>query len=462
MDDVAPIRRLLVPLTLLLLVAIWLLGGVTVDDTAADECLQLLALPVLLLGAWALLLQGLRGSMQCAGLIVAGLVLLVALVQLMPMPAGWWAQVPFRRLLQADLASAGVQPVLRVGLTRAGAESAVLALVPALALFVAALAVQPAQRRLLVKTILVLVGLNVLFAFFQAGLPPGSSLRLYQDFNAGFGGLLVNTNHQATALIIGMTLAIGQATHAWYRHLAGRGRPLAWTWYAGLALACLLLVPLSTSRAGMVLALPVMMLALFLCSGVRPAAIWRRPSAMLAVVAGLLLASVGVYAALGWVEVDRAEELRAIMARASLAIGSQQAPVGSGNGSFVRVFEQGSPPALWLGSYVNHAHNEYAQWWLETGWPGILVVLAALVLLLAAGWRILRVAGRNGNAILAASCFVAVCAVLLHSVADFPLRTTTLMGTTAVLAGLMLAALDDARRPRPRASHLPAERASPR
>ncbi len=99
---------------------------------------------------------------------------------------------------------------------------------------------------------------------------------------------------------------------------------------------------------------------------------------------------------------------------------------------------------MWLAQYVNHAHNEYAQWWFEAGWPGMLVLVLVLALLAASGWRIFRLRGRGGNAILAGACFVAICAVMAHSWADYPLRTTTLMTTTAMLAGVMLAALADA------------------
>ena len=38
----------------LLLVLCWILGGVTVDDTSADELLQLIAIPVLAWAAWRL------------------------------------------------------------------------------------------------------------------------------------------------------------------------------------------------------------------------------------------------------------------------------------------------------------------------------------------------------------------------------------------------------------------------
>ena len=108
------------------------------------------------------------------------------------------------------------------------------------------------------------------------------------------------------------------------------------------------------------------------------------------------------------------------------------------------MFEQAAPSSLWLAQYVNHAHNEYAQWWLTAGWLGMLVLACVLALLAVVGMGIARLRGRGSNAILAAASFVAVAVVLAHSWADYPLRTTTLMATTATLAGVMLAALADA------------------
>ena len=75
----------------------------------------------------------------------------------------------------------------------------------------------------------------------------------------------------------------------------------------------------------------------------------------------------------------------------------------------------------------------------------MLVLLAVLVLLTVAGLRILRLHARGGNAAMAAACFVGVCVALAHSWADYPLRTTALNTTVAVLAGLMLVSLEDAR-----------------
>jgi O-antigen ligase len=438
------LRRLLLPSLLVLLSACWLLGGVTTDASAADEWLQLLALPVLLVAIGILLEQGPVGSLQRWALLVAGLVVLVPLLQLLPLPGAVWDVAPARAGLRADLAAAGVQaPSLHGSLSPAATEQSLWSLLPALALFIGALLLTPRQRVILVKAMLAVIAFNVLFAFFQAGLPNDSTLRLYSGGGIGFGGLLANTNHQATALIIGMLLAVGQAAHARHRGQAGRGHPHAWLLYAGFAAACLLLLPLTSSRAGMVIALPALAVVLVLTGAVTVRDIVRSRRTWLSLALVLAIAVIGIRAGLGWMQVDQAEELRHVLAATSWRIGNQQAPWGSGMGSFVTVFAQSAPSSLWLDVYVNHAHNEYAQWWLEAGIPGMLALAASLGVLGVAGWRILQARGRDGDAILAAACFVAICAVLAHSAADFPLRTLTLMGTSAALAGLMLGALAD-------------------
>ncbi|HTL14717.1 MAG TPA: O-antigen ligase family protein, partial [Thermomonas sp.] len=317
------------------------------------------------------------------------------------------------------------------------------ALLPAIAAFLAALALDGQGRRLLVKAVIVLVGCNVLFAFFQAGLPEESPLRLYGT--AGFGGLLVNTNHQGTALVIALALATGQAVHARRRARAGRAGPRAWMAYAAIAVACLLLVPLTTSRAAMALALPAAAAAFLLAGGIRRGGMRGKPLRMAALAGMVVVAAIGIHAALGWMAVDQAEEIRHSLTATTLDAARGYAPWGSGIGSFIPVFAEHAPPALWLPQYVNHAHNEYAQWWLTAGVPGLLALLLVVGVLGAAAVRVVRANGRDGHAILAASCLVAVAAVLAHSAVDFPLRTLTLMTTVGALAGAMLGALADIR-----------------
>lgn len=436
----------LMPAVVLLLVAVWVMGGVPLDSSAADEWLQLLALPLLVVAAAELPGAGPNSRLTRAGMVVALLIVAVPALQLLPIPDAFWNAPKARSLLASDLQQAGITAVdKRWTLTPSGTLQGVTALLPALAGFLLALAIPGTHRRRVVQVIVLLVLANVVFAFFQVGLPPGSQLRLYQDFDAGFGGLLVNTNHQATALIIGMVLAIGLAVDAARRASHGEipgHRP--W-WYAALAGVCLALVPLSTSRAGVAIALPALAAALALTGALRWSRL-RRSRRSLAVAACIaLVAIIGAWSAHGWMQVDEAEELRHVLARAAMDMADAQAPLGSGIGSLIPVFEQQAPPALWLPNYVNHVHNEYVQWWLTGGVMAMLVLAAVLLLLTVAGMRIARLHAKGRNVALAAACFIAVCAALVHSWVDYPLRTTTLSTTVAVLAGLMLASLADVR-----------------
>lgn len=447
MFDTSVAQRALAPLLIVLLTAVWLGGGVTADSTAVDESLQLLALPVLALAGWVHLRQGIQHGVQRAGILVALLVVAVPALQLLPLPMDGWLAADARRALAADLQVAGVQALHpHWSLAPAATEAALWSMLPALAAFLAALALpHGAMRRHVVKALLLLVAGNVAFAFFQAGLPHDSTLRLYQDFDAQFGGLFANTNHMATALIIGMVLAVGQAVRAWRRRAEGRSAVWAWLPYAGMAVCFLLLVPLSTSRAGMALALPALAATLLVTGAVPLRRLGRSKRITLIALAAALVAGVGMHTAMGWMAIDQLEELRHLLASAAVTMGKAHAPWGSGVGSFVAVFEQAAPKHLWLSRYVNHAHNEYAQWWLETGWLGMAVLAVVLGLLAVVGWQLFRLRRRGGHALLAGSCWVAIGVVLAHSWADFPLRTTSLMTVTATLAGLMLAALADAR-----------------
>jgi O-antigen ligase len=316
------------------------------------------------------------------------------------------------------------------------------ALLPALACFFAAITLDKSQRRRVLQVVIALAAFNVLFAFFQAGLPLDSELRLY-DFDAGFGGLFANTNHQATACITGMVLATGLGAEARFRALREGAHPHAAWGYFLLAGVFLLAIPLSTSRAGMSIALPALVLTLVL-SGAVPLRRMKRNKATLGMAAGMvLLMLLGMQAALGWMAIDLAEEQRHVFAEITFQLGLAHAPLGSGVGSFVPLFAAASPLQMQEAYYVNHAHNEYAQWWLETGWLGMLLLVGVLAVLAVAVKRLLQQRRRGSQVILAASAWVAVAAVLAHSWADYPLRTLSLMSTTAALAGVMLAALAD-------------------
>lgn len=113
--------------------------------------------------------------------------------------------------------------------------------------------------------------------------------------------------------------------------------------------------------------------------------------------------------------------------------------LGTGFGSFEQVYHIYEPPALLMPSYVNQAHNDWAQFIVEGGvlsgllLAGLIVWIVKAVGAISFRWR------RRVDAIFWMSIFAIVAAA---SLVDYPLRTP-IFQLTAVW--LLLALSRDAR-----------------
>lgn len=428
-----------------LLLAAWLLGGATQDRTWHDEAVQLLALPVLLL-AWVVLLRTpprTRLARTAVAVALAGFALVA--LQLLPLPFGLGVLSAPRQALVADLARAGVaHEATRWSLAPYATEESLWRMLPALAGFFGGLILARQQRRGFLLAIIALTLANAVLAFQQVGLPEDSPLRLYPSLGSrsAFSGIFVNRNHFATALIVAMALAVALAVDSWRRRMPGdarnRLRTLA---LAAAAALCLFAAPVTASRAGMVLVLPALAACLLFCGIPRLEWIGRRPAlAGLAAAAGLAVVGFALHV----MALARAsEDLRFPVASNAFHLGLSYLPWGSGAGSFTSVFETDLPQALWIAEYFNHPHNEYALWLLVGGLPAVVLLACALVVLALAGLRILRQRGQRSAAVQAAGCWVAIAAALMHSWVDYPLGTTALATTVALLAGALFSCLEE-------------------
>ncbi|MGV8921403.1 MAG: O-antigen ligase family protein [Pseudomonas sp.] len=425
----------------LLLTLCWMLGGVTVDDTSADELLQLAALPVIAWATWRLSAERISRTMTMA-LALMALLIALPLWQLLPLPHALGMAGAARPDLAADLAVAGV-PIAKThaSLSVLATERSLWSLLPALALFLGALMLRGQAVRRILQLVLGLVLASAAFAFYQLSLPDGSSLLLYTSWGRNFGGVFVNPNHQGTALAMGAVIALAMfmdgrrraRQHGGYRH---------WL-YAAVCASCFAMIPMVNGSAAVLLLL-VGLVAVSVTLGVRD---WkssrRKPKGMVPVAAAILMGMVVLSSAVAWQRVDQD---RQIFATTTVKIGKQFAPLGTGMGTFVPIYAQYQDLKQARSETINHAHDEYAQWWLEGGVPALLVLAAALGLFGWTGWQVLaRMPSRRLRTVAAAS-WTCLLLLLLHSVVDFPLRTTTLMATAGLLAGLLFNTVNASRR----------------
>lgn len=425
----------------LLLVLCWALGGVTVDSTSADETLQLLALPVIGWAAWRLAQAPMTRTLALA-IACAAAITLVPLWQLLPLPQALGMGGEARTLIATDLALAGVAVSgVQASLWPRATEQALWSLLPALAMFLAALTVGSPSRRRLLQLVLGLALASAAFAFFQLSLPDGSPLLLYPSGGRNFGGLFANRNHQGSALAMGAVIACAFFIDGRRRARDDDGYRRHWL-YAFLAIACVVMIPLADGSAAVLLVMTGLVVVALLMGALRRPE--RRSGSGLLRLAGLAIAAVvTVASALAWQQVDTD---RREFASQTLQIGRQQAPLGTGVGSYVPVYAQLHTMTQARTPVINHAHNEYVQWWLEGGVPALLAIVFALGLFAWAGGQVLMRVDSRRLRVVAAPAWTCVLVLLLHSLVDFPLRTTALMATSGLLAGLLLATLNEAGR----------------
>ncbi|MGH8461597.1 MAG: O-antigen ligase family protein [Stenotrophobium sp.] len=119
---------------------------------------------------------------------------------------------------------------------------------------------------------------------------------------------------------------------------------------------------------------------------------------------------------------------------------------GSGEGTFATVFAANQPAKV-VG-YYDHAHNDYAEFLIEAGAPGFLVLL---LLVGITGLHALRVILRRNDRLRVGMCFaflMATAELAIHSFTDFNLQIPANAATYVTLMAMAGACAQDGRRRR--------------
>lgn len=405
-----------------------ILGGST-QGIWANMLLQLLGLGLI---AWAALtpVKDRLPRRQRQLLAIAILGLAIVALQLIPLPPALWEPLGPRRLLADGYRVLGIpSPNLPLSVAPYDSLTAVLALIPAIA--VIASGVRLGSRPLwLVAALISGTVAGILLGALQVSSPNplASPWYLYEDTNNGVAtGFFANANHMAILLVITLPFlaAILASVGAKGRNVQRYSAVVALT--AGAALVVAVGLALNGSLAGYGLAVPVLVASAIIVLPARNRAIrWLAPAAAI-----LLIGAVG------WLATTPLSSRDALQANAATSVSSRQEifatslraardfmPLGSGIGTFRPVYAlYEDHDRLDVTTYVNHAHNDYLELALETGVPGLAVLALFLLWWGKAAWRAWRPRDPDPFARAAA---VASAAILVHSVVDFPLRTAAI------------------------------------
>ncbi|GAB3355339.1 O-antigen ligase family protein [Lysobacter tyrosinilyticus] len=363
----------------------------------------------------------------------------VLMLQLVPLPASWFAALPPRAQVLVDLRLAGVRPAwLPMTLDVWGTVRALLAMMTLAAAWLLTSTLSAEARIRVLRFALILGVATALLGFAQAAAGEHSPLRPYAYHHpVGAIGSFANRNHFADLMAMLLPLALAFAFAA----QASQRQAHAAVWYA-LALLLFLASALSFSRAGMMLTAAVTVITSAYLAWTRQD---RGQGHYLLPVLAIVLAASGVVA-YAWggiaqrMALDPLNDLRWQYLRYGAEAVRAYFPWGSGAGSFRDVYAPFEPVTAMQPVHALHAHNDVLEVALELGAPGLLLALFLLVLLIPSACRALRNngGGHRTSTIIPATA-IAVLVPLTHSFVDYPLRTLAVATVFATLLAVLTA-----------------------
>lgn len=375
-----------------------LLGGGTDAGLWSDSLLQV----IILIAVMPVLLAREGTRIERPILLLVCLMMIAPLLQLLPLPASLVEALRpelFRQPIDADVAWLAVTTGLGSTLL-SFTYVAVLGL-----LFLAILRMPGKQVHALLPFVLLGISCNAAFVFVQYSASSRQMIDWVLPYPI-YAGLFANRNHLSSLLYVSLPFLVYFATF--------RDRRL----WAGPAIIVMLLILLASgSRAGAVIGA-----AAVICSMIflRTQSRWG--------IAGILTAMVvlGIYAMGTWTILDRKELSldfgRFEFLRTTVEGIEENWLLGVGYGTFPRAYQAYEDAGMIFSSFVNHAHNDYAEIVFEGGIFAAVLIFFYLALLVRQVPR-LRFNQYQKAALLS------IVFLLTHSVVDYPLRTMALAVT---------------------------------
>lgn len=343
--------------------------------------------------------------------LLLALAVLVALplIQLVPLPMALWEYLPGRRYYGEAMAGLGITPQYHAAsLLPNITEAAWLTMLVPVAVFLATLATDQLRLKQLANLFIGLALLQAIIGLAQFGT--GSLSVFSPEPGARFAGVsahgtYANSDHLAGLLEMALPVVLGllianiqlgggrkfrASQQPKFRQRLSRLfssgiRFNVVALYVAAGLGILLGLIFSRSRTGIGLA----MLAILLSALVFGSRLGGKRSTRVITIFTVLGSALALEIGLAPVLARFASQGMSDPYRWSIYTSTLQGiweffPVGSGFGTYPTVFRRFQPGDV--PEFVNHAHNDYLEWFFEGGLPAALLMFAFLVLYLVR-WR---------------------------------------------------------------------------
>lgn len=367
--------------------------------------------------------------------------LLLALLQLIPLPPGVWQALPGRQIFAEAMGASGQNAPWRpLTISPSATVNAASSLIVPLVALILASALGENERRWLPGILLAIIAVSTFVGLLQFS-GAGIDNPLINDIGGEISGTFANRNHFALFLAFGCMVAPVWAFLD--------GRPPTWRGPValGLVLLFVLMILATGSRAGLVLGLLSLCIGLMLVQKdirritsrysrwVFPALI----AGMLALVAVLVVLSFSENRAVSIdriFSVDAGQDMRSRGLPTVTAMVREYLPLGSGLGGFNATFRMHEPFDLLKPTYFNHAHNDLLEVLLDAGIPGALLLFAAICWWAWTSFHAWR-AGSSARHALPKLGSAILLLIIIASAADYPARTPMIMAA-AIIAAIWL------------------------
>lgn len=434
-------HRLVLPLLACAVFAAALLfGGGARRDLLSDFVPELLAIPLLVIAA-SKAIRRLSEDRLATGITIA--IVGLALLHIIPLPPSLWGMFPGRDIALASYEFAGMHaPWAPISLHPATAIRGAFALLPAVAIFFATITMTSHQRRILVYIALAVGLASVPLGILQLMGGLESSLHFYTVTNLGEAvGLFANRNHFAAFLYILIPLAAAVFAEKGDTQRVPYLVSLGFMWFA-----CLIGLATSGSRSAIVLgAVSIGASFMLIVKPTFPQYFSGGKTKIgFGVVIGLmlvLLSAMGGAEILGRFEQQSLVDGRGPLLGTTIDLAWRFFPFGSGLGSFERVYEMMAPSEALFALIANHAHNDWAEAFMETGPIGVIIGITFLFWLAQKTITVWRdQPGSERRLALGATLVLGL--LCIHSFWDYPLRTIALSCCFAMSCAFLFKAVE--------------------
>ncbi len=361
-------------------------------------------------------------------------------LQTIPLPYEVWSTLPGRGIILKGVDLLGLNNIsLPFSLTPRETVSSLLFTLPAIAVFslISKMKVSSSSP-VFVWTISAIAVFSVLIGIIQIFSGKESFLYFHEITNKGFAvGFFANVNHQASFLVMSLPIFTVLAIKQHERMIAHRSNIGQNVIVLLVGLIILIGIITAGSVAGYVLAILSLGSSLMIFLGQK-----RKINPIYFVSAvcliGFSLNSILTspqLSGLGQTGFGKGIGSRPYLFEKTIQGIKDTFPVGTGLGSFEQIFPIYENPREVTSTYMNHAHNEYLEWTLETG---ILFPIFIAIFLGFFGTQLINIwrAPASHNGIRRAASLV-VFIPIIHSLADYPTRTPAIAVFTAACLGIM-------------------------